>query len=44
MSKGFFYKWSDKQTINNIDQVIGRLVLPSGNYIIFGEASVAAPS
>jgi hypothetical protein len=42
MSKGFFYKRSDKQTVNNVDQVIGRLALPSGNYIIIGEASVAA--
>jgi hypothetical protein len=42
MSKGFFYKWSDKQTVNRVDQVIGRLALPSGNYIILGEASVAA--
>ena len=41
MSKAFYYKWSDRQTIDNVDQVIGRLVLPSGNYIIIGEASVA---
>jgi hypothetical protein len=42
MSRSFFYKWSDKQTINDVDQVIGRLALPSGNYIITGEASVIA--
>ena len=42
MSKGFFYKWSDRQTVSKVDQVIGRLALPSGNYIIIGEASVAA--
>src|SRR5258705_6321447 len=41
MSKAFFYKWSDNQTVNNVGQVIGRLTLPSGNYIIVGEASVA---
>jgi hypothetical protein len=41
MSKAFYYKWSDRQTIDNVDQVIGRLVLPSGNYIIIGEVSVA---
>jgi len=40
MSKAFYYKWSDRQTIDNVDQVIGRLVLPSGHYIIIGEASV----
>src|SRR5436190_5296594 len=42
MSKAFFYQWTDKQTINGVDQVIGRLVLPAGNYIIVGKASVAA--
>jgi len=41
MSKAFYYKWSDRQTIDNVDQVIGRLALPAGNYIIIGEASVA---
>jgi hypothetical protein len=41
MSKAFYYKGSDRQTIDNVDQVIGRLALPSGNYIIIGEASVA---
>jgi hypothetical protein len=40
MSKAFYYKWSDRQTIDNVDQVIGRIALPSGNYIIIGEASV----
>lgn len=42
MSKGFFYKWSDKQPVNNVNQVIGRLSLPPGNYIITGEASLTA--
>jgi len=42
MSRAFYYKWSDKQTIDDVDQVIGRLTLPAGNYIIIGEASVAA--
>jgi len=41
MSKAFYYKWSDRQTLDNVDQVIGRLALPAGNYIIIGEASVA---
>lgn len=41
MSKAFYYKWSDRQTIDNVDQVIGRLALPAGNYVIIGEASVA---
>ncbi len=41
MSKAFYYKWSDRQTIDNVDQVIGRLALPAGNYIIIGEGSVA---
>jgi hypothetical protein len=41
MSKAFYYKWTDRQTIDNVDQVIGRLALPAGNYIIIGEASVA---
>jgi len=40
MSKAFYYKRSDRQTIDKIDQVIGRLALPSGNYIIIGEVSV----
>lgn len=40
MSKAFYYKRSDRQTIDNVDQVIGRLALPSGNYIIIGEGSV----
>jgi len=39
--RAFFYKSSDKQTISNSDQVVGRLALPPGNYIILGEASVA---
>ena len=41
MSKAFYYKSSNRQTIYNVDQVIGRLALPSGNYIIVGEGSVA---
>lgn len=41
MSKAFYYKSSNRQTIDNVDQVIGRLALPSGNYIIIGEGSVA---
>jgi hypothetical protein len=28
------------ETIDNVDQVIGRMGLPSCNYIIIGEASV----
>jgi hypothetical protein len=41
MSKAFYYKSSNRQTIDIADQVIGRLTLPRGNYIIIGEASVA---
>jgi hypothetical protein len=41
MSKAFYYKSSNRQTIDNVDQVIGRLALPPGNYIIIGEGSVA---
>ena len=41
MSKAFYYKSSNNQTIDNVDQVIGRLALPPGNYIIIGEGSVA---
>lgn len=41
MSKAFYYKSSNRQTIYDVDQVIGRLALPSGNYIIVGEGSVA---
>jgi hypothetical protein len=41
MSKAFYYKSSDRQTIDNAEQVIGKLALPSGNYIIVGEGSVA---
>ena len=41
MSTAFYYKSSNRQTIYHVDQVIGRLLLPSGNYIIIGEGSVA---
>jgi hypothetical protein len=41
MSRAFYYKWSDRQTIDDVDQVIGCLALPPGNYIIIGELSVA---
>src|SRR4051812_33266725 len=42
MSKAFYYKRSENQTVNKVDQVVGRLRLPSGNYIIVGEASIVA--
>jgi len=44
MSKAFYYKSSDRQTIYEVDQVIGRLALRSGNYIIIGEGSIAPTS
>ena len=42
MSKAFYYKRSENQTVNKVDQVVGRLALPSGNYVITGEASIVA--
>jgi hypothetical protein len=42
MSKAFYYKRSENQTVYKVGQVVGRLALPSGNYIIAGEASIVA--
>jgi len=41
MSKAFYHTSSNRQTIENADQVIARLVLRPGNYIIIGQGSVA---
>ena len=42
MTNGYVFRIDEMQRINNVNQVVGRLHLPAGRYIIFGKANAAA--
>lgn len=42
MANGYLFRIDEKQKITGARQVVGRLHLPAGKYIVFGKANAAA--